>query len=202
MLTRSSGLPWGRWGSGLLLLGLVVQACSGETKRPIDVHVDTPVGARPGNAGDTGSETGGTGATGGAGGTGGSSGTAATGGSAGSESAGPIVEITSPGAAAGPNDEGVIVEEQIDVLCRVRARKGGGEVDRSTVVIEMLDASDDIIDSAPGAPTMVDDEYAARFVTTDVEGNGRIGFTCRASDDSSPPLSGMDAVDTFVDHGP
>jgi hypothetical protein len=204
MLTRSSGVPWGRWGSGLLLLGLVVQACSGEPERPIDVHVDDPGGARPGNAGEngegaTGPESGGTGTGGaGTGGTGGSSG--GTGGSSGSDPLAPIVEITSPSEVEGPNDSGVIVDDEIDVLCTVTPTKDGEGDEIASVIIEMLDADDKVVERYPATPTATKNEYTAHFFTQKVDDNGRFSFTCSGEDAGA--RVGRDRIDSFIDHGP
>jgi hypothetical protein len=204
MLTRSSGVPWGRWGSGLLLLGLLVQACSGEPERPIDVHVDDPGGARPGNAGDTGMGTAATGGTGAAGGTGGAAGMV-------SEAIAPKVQIRSPKAVDGPNDEGVLTETEIDLLCTVeQATPNANPVAPETVVVEILDAEGNPIPLNEGTDDTIiattetanPNEYLARLVLNNLVENGPVGFRCSGSDTSDPPLTGSDTVTTFLDLGP
>jgi hypothetical protein len=209
MPKQSSSVPWGRWGSGLLLFGLVVQACSGESERPIDVHVDMPGGARPGNAGEAGSETGG---TGGAGGTGGTGGTGADGGTGGEDALAPLVEITFPAEPTSPNDEGVILDTEIDVVCTVKpgSSRATSEIAPETVFVQLLDAEGEPIVINEGTrstaiaatATGKADEYSAHVILNNVVDNGPIGFTCSASDESAPPLTGTDSVNTFVDFGP
>ncbi len=192
-------MRFGRAGFGLVVGALAIQACGGETERRPDVHVESGgSGARMGSGGVSGS----TGDGGDAGGD--SPGTGGTGGSGGSPSVpgAPTVEIRSPAEVDDPNAEGVIVEEQLEVVCRVTKGKGGSAVDPSTVVIEMLDAEGAVVETFAGMPTDVADEYTARFVTTKVARNGPIAFRCLGGDESSPPFVGVDTVETFVDHGP
>jgi hypothetical protein len=115
---------------------------------------------------------------------------------------GPIVEVTSPEAVDDPSDGGVLVESEVDVTCEVRAASGGGEVDPSTVSIQLLDGTDMVVDEVPAAPSGEPNEYTARVILTKVEESGVVGFTCTAGDLSSPPKLGRDTIHSYVDHGP
>ncbi|HTQ05363.1 MAG TPA: hypothetical protein VMI54_15980 [Polyangiaceae bacterium] len=118
--------------------------------------------------------------------------------------AAPVVTIASPAAESDPNGTGVIVAEQVDVLCTATrsTHAGSAPVDPATVTIAMLDAGGNMIESVAGSATDNVNEYKGTFVTTKVTDNGPISFTCTAGDTASPPLVGMGRVDTFVDHGP
>lgn len=212
MPTQSLGMTLGKTGLALLLTALAVEACGGDSKTKPDVHLTstggkgngTFTGGSGGSAADSGE--GGMGATGamGSAAEGGMGASMSTGGTAGGmgDPNGPVVEITSPAAVDGPNDEGVIVDEEVDVLCEVTKREAGRNVDPATVIIEMHDAEGNIVESYPGTPTDNPNEYTARFVTTKIPDNGRVSFVCLGADVSSPALAGDDEIRSFVDHGP
>jgi hypothetical protein len=211
MLTRTSGMRLGRTGFGLLVGALGAQACSGESDRPPDVHVSSGgSGARTGSGGASGTSAGEDGEGGMQPGTGGTSGAGGTAGTV-SDPGAPKVEITSPESVAGPNDDGVLLEKEIDVLCTVKpASKGANPVAPESVYIEILDQEGSPIplDEAGGittiatTPTENDDEYLARLVLNNLVENGPVGFRCRGSDTSDPPLTGTDSIETFLDLGP
>ncbi len=152
-------------------------------------------GAGEGGVGDV-SATGGTSGSGATGDTGGSGGVNVMG--------APVVHVTSPAPVTDPNDPGVIVADEIDVLCTATKStdKGAKSVDQATVLLELLDGDGLVVETHPGTPTDNEDEYTAHFITRKVSINGGMGIECQASDTSSPPIMGTDRIDTFVDHGP
>ncbi len=115
----------------------------------------------------------------------------------------PRIQITSPNAAADPNVDAVIIDNQITVTCDVTqsTAKGAAAVDPATVQIELLDADGKSIKSMSGVPTQNDNEYAASFSLTLVA-SGPLTVRCGASDKASPANSASASIDTFVDHGP
>lgn len=115
----------------------------------------------------------------------------------------PDVKITSPTAAADPNQDEVVVGDQATVLCSAKQSTAAGSlpVDAASVKLALLDASAAVVNEMPGTPTQNPDEYSASFVLTSIP-NGKLSFRCTAADTSSTPQAGSDTVDTFVDHGP
>ncbi len=206
MLTRRLGMRLGQLAWGLALGGLVAGGCKSEDEDPSTgsgTGAPSAKGNKPPNAG-----------RGGRAGSGGESGTGDGNGSGGTGNVGPggappvdplapEVEITSPVAESDPNGEGVIVDDELDVLCTARpsSEDGAAELDISTIRIELLNADGNVVDTAPGTSTDNDDEYRAHFVTTlTVPDNGVIGFRCQAGDLAA--RVGSDTVEAFVDHGP
>jgi hypothetical protein len=199
-------LAWSRAAVSAALLGFVLmQACGGELDDPPlpggtgstsgRSAVGKPVGVG-GTGGDSGGNTGATGGTGAIGGNAGETGTP--------DEFAPIVEVTSPEALSDPNDEGVIVAEELDVVCEARQSPAAGAfpVEPSTVTIELLDADGEVVDTVEADPTGDPDEFSARVLLAGVPDNGRIGFRCNASDGQLPPLTGSDTVFSLIDHGP
>jgi hypothetical protein len=190
----------GQTGLALLVAAFAVEACGGDSKKKPAVIVGSgsggshqPVG---GSAGDSGE--GGMGATAAEGGMGASTATGGTAGSGVSDPGAPVVEITSPVAVKKPNDEGVIVDGEIDVVCKVSpASKSSATID--TVTIEMQDAANEVIESYPATSTGTN-EYTAHFITRKVTDNGRISFVCYGSDTDT--RASTDRIDSFIDHGP
>lgn len=151
-------------------------------------------GSSAGASGAAGSSgTGGSGGAGGSGGTvGGSGGTAGAGG-------GPLVEITSPTEALDPNQDVVVTDDTLEVLCT--AQPAPDPVNPSSVLIELLDYQHAVVDDQVGQATGNPNEYSASFVLTTLA-NGPISLRCSASDTASPKKTGEDTLATFVDHGP
>jgi len=225
MPSRSFAGRWGWVGWALTVGSLAAGACGGKDEGP-------PPGTGTGNTGNTanapgkggsaGRASGGTGGKSGNGGTGGTSsggmsgemGTAATGdtgtGGAGETDAlAPVVEIRSPEAESDPNGDGVLVDAEIDVVCRVTQspEDGSRPVAPSTIVMQMLDADGNVVPTeeegtVPGEVTDEENEYSAHFILNKVPDNGKVGFRCLAGDTSEPPLTGSDAITTLLDHGP
>lgn len=220
MLTRNVVGRWGWVAWGLTAGCLTATACGGKDE-------GAPPGTGVGNTANTGNQAGrggsagkggggGTGATG-DGGMSGDMGTAATGdtGTGGTgatgepDAAAPVVKVISPKAETDPNGDDVLVDSEIDVICRVTQspEDGSREVVESTIVMQMLDADGNVVPSAdegtvPGALTSKPDEYSAHFILTEVPKNGKVSFRCSASDASDPPLTGSHTLTTLLDHGP
>lgn len=116
----------------------------------------------------------------------------------------PEIEITSPMALEDPADGEVIVTAEVDVVCHVEKSMLGGSmpVDKSSVVIDMIDAEGKVVESVAAAPTDVTDEYSAHFFLTAIEENGRVSFRCSARDTSSVAKNASQTIHTFVDKGP
>jgi hypothetical protein len=185
---------------GLVGTVIVAASCSGDDRPQV---IDEPGGGRPsGRAGS--SSAGGKNQSGG----GAQNQSGGDGGQGGSSLEGLEVRITSPAPASDPNEDEVLVAEEVTVLCTVEAPANSGvAVDGSSVKIEVLDANGDVAlgqDEKPlesvGAPTGNKDEYSARFVVTGVP-TGKVSFRCAASsvDDAA---AGVDEVSTLLDHGP
>jgi hypothetical protein len=200
-------LAWSRAAVSAALLGFaLMQACGGESDDPplppgtAAVSGRSAVG-KPVGVGGTGGDGGGsTGATGGMGAIGGNAGE--TGGIP--DELAPIVEVTSPEELSDPNDEGVLVADELDVVCEARQSPAAGAfpVEPSTVTIELLDAEGEVVDTVEADPTDEPDEFSARVLLAGVPDNGRIGFRCNASDGQLPALTGTDTVFSLIDHGP
>lgn len=210
MLTRRFGLRLGELVWGLFAATLVAGACGNkDDSRPFqNATGDVGTGGKV-VFGSGGRGSGGTGGHAGSS-VGGNAGVGDTGegGEAGegpvTNPAAPVVTIVSPAGETDPNGSGVVVDDQIDVLCTVSRsdRAGSAPVDPATVTLAMLDADGNMIQSVAGAATDNLDEYRGTFITTKVADNGPISFTCAAADTASPPLVGTARIDTFVDHGP
>jgi hypothetical protein len=169
-------------------------------------------GTRTGGAtglGGTKGTSGGASSAGGAAGAGGTQIDAGTEYDAGPINEGPVVKITSPAAPLRtPDDPGTIVDSAVDVLCTVQKSPatGAAEVATSSVRIELLDATGEVVPNQPSVPAMATGnpyEYKAKFTfsSTIVEA-GRISFRCSAYDLAPEPLSASDTVATYVDYGP
>jgi hypothetical protein len=213
MLTRRLGSWLGQWGWLLLASALAPAACSTKDAPPpftgpgLDAAGNrTSIAGRggKGSGGGAGEDAGEGGvgdasASGGTGGTGGSSGSGGV-----NPTGAPVVHVTSPAAVDDPNDEAVIVDDEIDALCTATKStdKGARSVDEATVLLELLDADGLVVETHPGTPTGNEDEYTAHFITRKVTDNGGMSVECQASDTSSPPILGSERIDTFVDHGP
>jgi hypothetical protein len=193
----------GVWMGGVALV--IAAACSGKSD---DRPPTTATGATGGSGmfpKGAGGAAGSTGGKAGRGGSGGSSGSENEGGGAGepvTDPNGPVVEVTSPEAVSDPDDGGVIVEPEVNVVCQARPASGGEPVDASSVAIQLLDADDNVVEEVAAAPTGEVDQYSANVIVEQVDMNGVIGFRCIAADTSSPPLLGSHTVKSFVDHGP
>jgi len=124
----------------------------------------------------------------------------------------PVVTITSPVALTDPNAKGVITDTDIDVVCTVVQSTAPGSlpVDRASVVIQMLDSDGNAVPTSDNStsttyaatPTANDNEYSAHVLMNKVPDNGKVGFTCTASDSSRQRLFASSTITTFVDHGP
>jgi hypothetical protein len=172
-------------------------SCSGKDEHGAFVPPNDDGGA----GGATGNRAGASG-RGGAAGAGAHAGSAGSGGTTGSALA-PKVEITAPAAAADPNTDDVLIDDQVTVLCKATKSSAAGAVavDPSSVKIAMLRADGTELKSSAGSLTQNDDEYSASFVLGTVP-TGTVTFRCTASDKSSDGNIGSDSLDTFVDHGP
>jgi hypothetical protein len=220
MQTHRLGNRLGQLAWGLLGVGLAAASC-GKSDNPAPLAIPGLQGAgnRTGFGGSAGAGASGGKAGNGSGGNAGESageagvngmvensgGTSASGGTSGVMGEGaPVVHVTSPAAVSNPNDKAVLVADKVDALCTVTraTTRGAKNVDESTILLEMLDASGMVVETHPGTPTDNAGEYTAQFITRKVADNGGISFACQATDTSNPPLVGLDQIDTFIDHGP
>jgi hypothetical protein len=112
--------------------------------------------------------------------------------------------VLSPNAVEKPSDGGVLVDGEIDVVCEVRKSNlpGAEEIAEETVTVQLLDAEGAQVDVVSAAPGENPGEYVAELIVAKVTENGRLSILCAAGDRSIPPLTGVDRVDTFIDHGP
>lgn len=184
----------------LLLFALVTVtfwAC-GDAERPEAVAPGTSgrggipsqggSGGTKGQAGDTGSE-----GLAGVGGEGGSGDLAQV----------PTVEIISPAPAGDPSSEEVLVRDEVQVICVVRASEASEAplVDPSSVSLQMLGSEEEVLAEAAGAPSRIPDQYVTNFVLTTVP-TGPVSFRCSASSRSKTSLTAERTISSFVDHGP
>lgn len=214
----------------MLLLGsaTLLNACAGkDDKPPLAPVVDTggstsTTGGRAHSGGKSSTDVGGTGTAGGAGSLGGGSivgGSSTTGGvtaqNGGASTAGatadlaPVIQITSPPKELlSPEEDGVIVDSTFDARCVVQqaASVGAYPISATSVKIELLDPTGNIIANQPTVPTQptgTPNEYGARFtLTKETVQAGRIAFRCTASDQASPAHVSEATVRTYVDFGP
>ena len=116
---------------------------------------------------------------------------------------GPRVKILSPQEADDPQDDDVIMGDEVTVVCEVRESLDAeaSPVNESSIAIELLDAEGVSLQSLPGLRTERSLEYSAEFPLTTVPA-GEISFRCVASDRSEPPLEASGTVSTFLDQGP
>ncbi len=116
----------------------------------------------------------------------------------------PEIEITSPEALDDPADGAVIVGTEIDVVCRVEKSTIGGAmpVDKSSVVIDLLDAEGKLVESMSAEPTDVPDEFSAHLFVTGIDENGPVSLRCSARDTSLPAKLASRTIGTFLDKGP
>lgn len=185
---------------GLLVVGIAsVQGC-GDSKS--EAPQTSPTAARSNSGGSGGSGRGGS--SGDAGSENGTSGEGGAGGEGTQPTGAPRVRVVSPKAVRAPADGGVIVEEEIDVVCEVlkSTAPDASEIEPSSVTVQLLDADGAQLDSVAAAPTSDPDQYEARLIVAKVTENGRLSILCGASDRSDPVLNGFDQIDTFIDHGP
>jgi hypothetical protein len=220
MVTRSLV---GRWGGAVWILSagsLVAAACGGNSDDP-PVTNTAPTAGRGGssthmggssgkssggksNGGSSGQSDGGMSGDAGSGNTG----TGATGGEAATDPRAPLVEITSPQAETDPDGGGVLIEAELDVVCKVTKSPERGSKDflPSSIVMQMLDAKGNVVpnevDGTLPTQKVDDDEYSAHFILNKVPDNGKVSFRCFASDTSNPPLSATATLTTLLDHGP
>jgi hypothetical protein len=195
MLTRSLAgrRGWVAW--ALLCGGLFASACSGGDDD------DTPSGIGTGNTGNTANRTGKGGSGGGFGD--GGMGEGNTGGMGETDALAPVVEVVSPVAETDPNGTGVLVDDELDVVCRATRSPEKGSADVAAVVVDMLDAEGKVVDTVAASDDGSGEHtYAARVITAKVPDNGVIGFRCTAADDSTPPRTASATITTFIDHGP
>lgn len=187
---------------GLLVVGIACAQGCGDSRN--ESPQTSPTAARP-NAGSGNNGRGGSG--GGLGDAGSENGTSGEGGAGGDgtqPAAAPRVRVLSPKAVRTPADGGVIVEEEIDVICEVRKSTApdASEIEPSSVTVQLLDADGAQLDSVAASPTAVSEQYKARLIVAKVTENGRLSILCGANDRSNPVLTGFDQIDTFIDHGP
>jgi hypothetical protein len=206
---------------GLCFGGMAAAGACGKAERPVILPPSdggTSAGAVPGRGGRGGkgsigqggageggdNELGGAGASGSSasGGTSAAGGTSGTGGTDMNPPGAPTVTITSPVEVSDPNDEAVLIADNVEVVCTVVKSKDKGATPVTSVTIDMLDGAQEVVDSQPAKATGNPNEYSATFISRKVEENGRIAFICRGSDSSMPPLEGSAEVDSFIDHGP
>jgi len=196
MLTRSLVGRRG-WVAWALTSGVVFgSACGGNS-----TDSGTPPGVGTGNTGNTANKTG----KGGSGGTfsAGGMGEGDMGGMGEADALAPVVEVVSPVAETNPNGTGVLVDDELDVVCRATRSPEKGAADVAAVVVDMLDASGKVVDTVAATDDGTGDHtYAARVITAKVADNGVIGFRCTAADDSTPPHTASAKITTFIDHGP
>jgi hypothetical protein len=115
----------------------------------------------------------------------------------------PIVAITSPSASSDPDQDEVLLANNVTVLCTVSKSKASGAVavDTSKIKIAMLDANDKVLKETGGSATGSAGEYSATFAITD-QPNGVVHFRCTANDVAVPPRTASTKIGTFIDHGP
>ena len=176
------------------LLGVLLVAVACGSKSDHGTFVDTANG---------GTSAGGRGNTAGAAGKK-MTGESGEGGAADEDPLAPVVSITSPVQVTDPN-VGPVVLEKVRVACT--ARKGSdpkATFAASSVSIEAFDASGKSIQKTVGTQNVDDaSEFFSDFTLSASKiSNGAISFKCTASDTSTPPISGSDVVNTFIDHGP
>ncbi len=98
---------------------------------------------------------------------------------------GPIVEIVSPIAAKGPDDENVLTDRLVKVRCKATARPGGtAKVDEGSVAISVeafLEAGEKVSATITEVGA---NEYEAEFDLA-LAANGPIRFHCEARDESN-----------------
>lgn len=196
MLTR--GLAGRRgWVAWALTSGvLFASACGGNGDDD-----DVPPGVGTGNTGNTANRTG----FGGSGGTLGEGGMGEgdRGGMGEDDALAPLVEILSPVAETDPNGTGVLIDDELDVVCHATKSAEKGAEDVAAVVVDMLDASGKVVDTAAASDDGTgEDHYVARFITAKVPDNGLISFRCTAGDGATPPRTRSAKITTFIDHGP
>jgi hypothetical protein len=143
------------------------------------------------------------------GGTGGTKSGDDAGGAGGAEnSAGELrISITAPVAASDPNEDEVIVDDDVTVKCLARSSENGDAVDPSSVKLSVLNADGSVaqgIDEEPlelsGTPTGETDEYQAALPVASVP-SGPVSFRCTASG-TDPNVSGSATLISLIDHGP
>jgi hypothetical protein len=117
---------------------------------------------------------------------------------------GPLVRVLSPVAVEKPADGGVLVDDEIEVVCEVRkaTSPGAGEVEPGSVIVQLLDADGALVDTVTADRGETADQFVANLIVGKVEDTGRLSILCAASDRSVPPLTGVGQIDTFIDHGP
>lgn len=196
MLTRglAGRRGWVAWAftSGVLF----ASACGGNGDDD-----EVPPGVGTGNTGNTANRTG----IGGSGGTFGEGGMGEgnTGGMGEDDALAPLVEIVSPVAETDPNGAGVLIDDELDVVCHATKSSEKGADDVTAVVVDMLDASGMVVDTVAASDDgSGQDNYTARFITAKVPDNGLISFRCTAGDGATPPRTGSAKITTFIDHGP
>jgi hypothetical protein len=114
---------------------------------------------------------------------------------------GPTVIITSPEELTDPDQDGVLSGSDVTATCNaVQSRAvGAGKVNAASVELAILDAKGKVLDKKPGVPTVIANEYSAKFNLTAVPA-GVVSFTCTAADVNMH--QGMARLATLLDKGP
>lgn len=107
------------------------------------------------------------------------------------------MRITSPVEVTDPNDENVLVDDEVTVSCEVL----GDDVDASSVRIELLLADEELNVEVAGQPVSGTNNYSADFVIAPIP-NGTVTFRCTAESSTDSDLVGTHEIDTLIDHGP
>jgi hypothetical protein len=198
---------WNSAGLGRALFVLLLGAAGAQGCGDSDDDPQTgATGARPPIMGSGGSNRGGNGGRAGNAGEGGTD-NPSEGGAAGvpmQQPGGPLVRVLSPKAVEEPSDGGVLVEDEVEVLCEVRKSETADaqDVEPSSVMVQLLDADGAQLDSVMASATSVSDQFSANLIVPTSTENGRLRIVCGAADRSTPPLVSLHQIDTFIDRGP
>jgi hypothetical protein len=180
-------------------------ACGDGNKPPLNAE-NTITDAAGGSAGGSGDAeaamTSGVGTPTSSGGSSGSGGTDSaasnTNGGGAPNTEGPSVELLTPEDESAPD---TVYSADLSASCRVQAAEGGAAPDASTITLDLLDESGELIDSRVGELGENEDVYEAVF-PTDLLPSGPIVVRCSAADMAETPNTSSVQVNTFIDHGP
>lgn len=122
---------------------------------------------------------------------------------AGVDTLAPVVEITSPTAAANPNDDSVITDSSVTVHCHAtRATASTAtKVDASKVAITLQDPRDASKSITAPITAGADDDFTAQFALGALP-NGPLQFRCTAPDQATKVHVGSASLATYLDLGP
>jgi hypothetical protein len=120
---------------------------------------------------------------------------------AGNPSTGPVVELKNVTAISDPLQGPVLMGASLEVLCEAKQRTRGTAVDIASVRVQLLDATNKILDEAPLASQGVD-IFKGSVALTKVP-TGLVRVRCAAKDTTTPTaLNNWSDVTTYYDAGP